>query len=487
MRPMRLFLAWTVTAVACTTPSPSLEASVEASCAADAGATIRWSSPGADVVLLLEGDRASVVPRTGEAPLATDGTRLIRVAAMRANSTSWHVSKLDACPAPRSGGIGVILRGDGSAAAGQEILINGSPQTADEQGRFSIPGGVEPYSLGYTFTHGLSLTDSTTVRFQGVTVATPMLRTAIGNRSHDAPLTVRVTSDVKTSGSGYETTVTARVRSDGRTGGAAEYLSPAEGMASFPTFSWHGPASTRVTVTAVRQYLRKIVTDDAFDRSDILGASAPVEVELRAGEPAVVDVHVDSVAPDVRDLFLPSELGNVVSYLAYGLPGEGPSLYSSRSWAQSRLPVVPGDGYWDAWAVNEPSPRDGVFEQGTRGSGEFVIPREGAVIAPLYRAPRLPSELPWSAPVFHWDMPQPCLCRAELSMNPRATWVAYSVGPVDLRELGLQFPGTYHVTLDCYPELASVDDLLTGQRGIDFANGVGRRARVQVTGDLLLR
>jgi hypothetical protein len=109
------------------------------------------------------------------------------------------------------------------------------------------------------------------------------------------------------------------------------------------------------------------------------------------------------------------------------------------------------------------------------------------VIAPLYRAPRLlTTELPLAEPVLRWDMPQPCLCRAWLKQRFEE-WVVYSVNPVDLRKAGIKNPGSYDVTLDCFPELASVDDILTGQRGLEFAQGVGRRARVQTLGSLVIR
>lgn len=47
---------------------------------------------------------------------------------------------------------------------------------------------------------------------------------------------------------------------------------------------------------------------------------------LRDGEPAVVEVRVEPVEPDIRDLYLPSELGNTVAFLGYGAPGGGPEL-----------------------------------------------------------------------------------------------------------------------------------------------------------------
>lgn len=137
--------------------------------------------------------------------------------------------------------------------------------------------------------------------------------------------------------------------------------------------------------------------------------------------------------------------------------------------------------------MKEPAPRDGQFENGTRGSGDFTVTREGAVVAPLYRAPRLLSlELPLDSPVLRWELPQPCLCRAWIQQRFE-DWVLYTARPVDLRAVGIRNPGSYEVTLDCYPELASVDDLLVGQRGIDFAQGVGRRARVQTTGTVVIR
>jgi hypothetical protein len=84
-------------------------------------------------------------------------------------------------------------------------------------------------------------------------------------------------------------------------------------------------------------------------------------------------------------------------------------------------------------------------------------------------------------------MPQPCLCKVLLRghSHPFDSYVLYSPGPVDLRKVGLT-PGQYDLTLDCYPELAGVDDILTGQRGLDFARGVGRLARVQEIGTLVV-
>lgn len=471
-------------ALACPPPPPSLDAAVDVpGCGPDAGVTVRWSSPDADVVLLLDGDRPSVEQQSGKKWIAADRPKLVRIAAMRESSTSWSVSKVEACVEPRDGGVGVILLGNGSPAAAQPISVNGVETTSDVAGQFAVPDGRQPYSLVYSFAYGPFLDLHTTVLLEGATVSSPVVHSPIGNLGRSADLVVRVTSDVATVGRGYFTTVIARVGGKGN----VRDLSAVNGAVSIPSFYWEGPASTKVTVTAVRLFMRSLLTGDSYDRPDILGASPPVEVELREGESAVVDVHVERVEGDVRDLYLPSELGNTVAYVGYGAPREGPTLYSGRAQAQTKLPVVRRSGYWDEWAVSEPSPRDGEFENGTRGSGDFVVPREGPVVAPLYRAPRLTSlELPLSEPVLQWDMPQPCLCRAWIQQRFE-DWVVYSVGPVDLRKAGINFPGSYQVTLDCYPELASVDDLLTGQRGLDFAQGVGRRARVQTVGTLVLR
>lgn len=481
----RLTPALLLFTLACPAPPPSLDASVgEPECGPDAGVTIRWSSPDADVVLLLDGDRPSVELQFGEKWISADRTKLVRIAAMRESSTSWSVSKVEACVEPRDGGVGVILLGDGSPAAAQPISVNGVETTSDVAGHFAVPGGREQYSLVYSSLEGPFHDLRTTVLLEGATVSSPVLHSAIGNQGRFADLVVRVTSDVTAVGRGYFTTVTAHVNGLG----TADDLSAVNGTMSIPSFYWEGAASTKATVTAVRLFRRSLLTGDSSDKPDILGASVPVEVELREGVPAVVDVHVERVDSDLRDLYLPSELGNTASYMSYGPPAQSAWLYSGRSQGQSKFPVVGRAGYWDEWGVREPSPRDGEFENGTRGSGHFVVPREGAVVAPLYRAPRLGAlELPYSEPILRWEMPQPCLCKVLLLGRdfPFDSYVLYSVGPVDLRKVGLT-PGTYGITLDCYPELAGVDDILTGQRGLDFARGGGRLARVQELGTLVV-
>ncbi len=453
--------------------------------AGDAGVTFSWASPEADVVLLLDGDQPSVEQKSGQKWIAADRTKLVRIAAIRENSTSWSVTKVDGRVIARDGASGVVLLGDGTPFSERLVSIDGPERTSDAAGRFPVPDGTEPYSIAYSFTYGAHQDLTTHVLLDGVTIASPVVRTKAGDTARNISLVVRVTNDIVTTGRGYLTSVIARVGADGN---VRDIPSPG-GQAVFPSFYWHGAPTAKLTVTAVRQYVKAIVTEDTYDRPDILGASEALEVEVHDGDAVEVDVHVAPVEADVRDFFLPSEFNNTAALMSYGAPGVGPSLYSGRAGAQSKLHLVRGTGYWAQWTVSEPAPADGDFENGARGSGDFLVPGEGAIVAPLYRAARLTTpELLLQDPVLAWDMPQPCLCRAMVSRaSSFQNWTAYAVGSVDLLKLGVEFAGTYNLTLDCFPEIASVDDILSGQRGIDVARGVGRLARVQTVTSFVVR
>lgn len=151
------------------------------------------------------------------------------------------------------------------------------------------------------------------------------------------------------------------------------------------------------------------------------------------------------------------------------------------------LPVVEEPGYQGVWVAAEPAPRDGTFQNGDRGSGEYTVPVEGPIVAPLYQAASF--DPPWLAGsadslVFDWHLPNRCLCRFKIWVPNTSTeeWIVYSVGPIALRDLGTFYPKQYHYVLDCFPELATVDAILDPARAPGFAAGLGRLARVQTTG-----
>lgn len=149
-------------------------------------------------------------------------------------------------------------------------------------------------------------------------------------------------------------------------------------------------------------------------------------------------------------------------------------------------------GYQDEWVVSEPAPRDGEFRNGDRGSGEFVVPADGPIVAPLYQAASFaPSRLigvPLEAMVLDWELPHRCLCRMTIRyVGGSSEWIVYSVGPFSLRDVKGLYQGRFRYWLDCFPEIASVDDVLDPVRAPRFAAQAGRLARVQTVGTFEVR
>ncbi len=480
-------MSWWVPAVvicvtACTAPPP-LKVTA---CPEDAGITLEWSSPDADAVLLIDGDGATAEAKEGRKWIAADRTKLVRVAAVRNSATTWSVTPVEACPVLRDGGVGTVLLGDGAAAADMPITVDGVEALTSGTGGFAVPDGEAPYSLFYRSAFGPAGDLHTNVLIHQITAASPIVRSTIGHWGREAELRVQVTSAVTQSGPGYVTIVVARVGSES----SGDQLNSPEGSVSFPLYSWQGSPSAIATVTAVRMYMRSFSTNDNRDLPEILGASRPVQVEVRDGQLTQVALHIEPVAADVRDLYLPTELGNVENYIGYGSPGSGGFIYSGRANSKAKLPTVSGEGYWQEWVVSEPAPRDGTYENGARGSGQYVVPRDGPVIAPLYRAARLTTrELASRGPhILDWELSNRCLCRARISQRSGfQNWVVYSRGPVDLRDVGIINPGDYKLELDCFPEIATVDDVLRGERGLQFFTRSGRLARVQTLDSFTIR
>lgn len=446
---------------------------------ADGGINLDWSSPEAETVIMIDGEQPSVVPTSGHAWLPGDRTRLVRLAAMRGSATSWSVTPIEAPQVVRDGGMGQLFLDDGTPARDTVLTVDGAAVTTDDAGVFPTPNGDVPYSLGYR--HEWAPQRFQNVVYQGVTSARPLVTTAFGAAGHMATLHIRVTSADKTIGSGYVTDVTARI---GSTNLGDELAAP-DGRVSLDV-QWIGSPTALANVTAVRMFRRAVVTHDLSDLPDLLGASPATTVEVRDGEVTEVDLELHPVNWSKRPLFIPTELGNVANSLGYGAPGQRGNIYSGRAASQSVLPVVEEPGYQGLWAVNEPAPRDGTFQNGARGSGNYAVPVEGPIVAPLYQAASFdPPRLEGSADslVFDWHLPNRCLCRMKIwRPNGWEEWFVYSTGPVALRDLGTFYPDQYNYLLDCFPEIASVDAILDPARAAGFAAGLGRLARVQTTG-----
>lgn len=475
---MRLSLVALLGILGCApAPAPPLQVSTSA---ADGGVRLEWSSPEAETVLLIDGEQPSVVASSGQAWLPADRTRLVRLAAMRGSATSWSVTSLAGPRVVRDGGMGQVFLYDATPARGTVLAINGVPVTTDDAGVFPTPNGDGPYSL--TYRHEWAPQRYQNVVYQGVTTARPWIPTTIGTSGRYAELKVRVTSADKTADRGYVTALTARVGSDA----TGDELSVPDGRVTL-RLHWTGRPTEMATLTAVRMFRRAVVTHDLSDLPDLLGASPSTIVEVRDGEVTEVDLELHPVNWSKRPLFLPTELGNVANSVGYGAPGMGGNIYSGRAASQSVLPVVEEPGYQGVWVVSEPAPRDGTFQNGPRGSGEYTVPVEGPIVAPLYQAASFdPPRLAGSADslVFDWQLPNRCLCRFKIWVPNTSTeeWIVYSVGPIALRDLGTFYPKQYHYVLDCFPELATVDAILDPARAPGFAAGLGRLARVQTTG-----
>lgn len=432
-------------------------------------------------MVLIDGDEASLVEKIGEAEILADRIKIVRVAALDEAGTRWWVYDVEACREDAGPGVGHLVRADGSAVAAHNVQVGERALVTDLAGAFPTEGGAASYAIRYQYESALQRTQY--VSYHGVTVRSPVVRSEIGDSGHVASIRVTVTSPLTETGRGYATLLTAQV---GRVETGDSIDAPV-GVLTVPSFFWRGDSSASATLSVVRLFEPSVLSGDPWALPVLLGASKPTPVTIDDGQTTDVELAIGPIATAERELFVPTEVGNHETRIGYGPAADNLGIYSAPVTWHSRIPVIEEDGYRGAWVIRAPHPRDattpGVKVSEHGGSGDFLVPVSGPVIAPIYTAATIsPSSLSGSAAslVIDWTIPNRCLCRAQItSPDLTRTWIAYTVGPIALRDMGpLFFSGKHRLLLDCFPEIASVDEVLTGDRGKRFADGSGRRAKV---------